>query len=314
MQSILLKTKPSLPSQCSWMFPKSTQILGRRHRCREKSWISSRGGQSIQSVWVRRFSSDKANSTGSTHRGTFFSFFEWYSKKLDSHPMTTKCISAGLISSIGSVLAQMIDHRQEQQHKANDNNSKNLSRQQPFEVDLAQVSRFAFLNVVFVAPVLHHWYNMINRAIPGTSFPRVLQRTFVDEFLFSPIYIPSFLGILWKLEGTTNEDIWKMLKSECPSIIVAEWVSNVQSYFLPFNFVLVLPFPHTFHLRIQLLFKAMWVPTMIFTFRYVPVKFQVMVVNVVGVVWQTFLAYAANNAHSTPSEVENNGNKQKVLD
>ncbi len=46
----------------------------------------------------------------------------------------------------------------------------------------------------------------------------------------------------------------------------------------------------------------MWVPTMIVTFRYVPVKFQVLVVNVVGVVWNTFLAHAANKAHSSSSE------------
>ena len=38
---------------------------------------------------------------------------------------------------------------------------------------------------------------------------------------------------------------------------------------------------------------------MIVTFRYTPVKFQVLVINVVGVVWQTFLAYSANNAHSS---------------
>ena len=38
---------------------------------------------------------------------------------------------------------------------------------------------------------------------------------------------------------------------------------------------------------------------MIVTFRYVPVKFQVLVINVIGVAWQTFLAYAANNAHTS---------------
>ena len=47
----------------------------------------------------------------------------------------------------------------------------------------------------------------------------------------------------------------------------------------------------------------MWVPTMIVTFRYAPVKFQVLVINLVGVVWQTFLAHAANKAHSSSSEV-----------
>jgi hypothetical protein len=56
----------------------------------------------------------------------------------------------------------------------------------------------------------------------------------------------------------------------------------------------------------------MWVPTMIVTFRYVPVKFQVLVVNVVGVVWQTYLAYAAINADSSSSEIESDEDKDKI--
>ena len=55
-------------------------------------------------------------------------------------------------------------------------------------------------------------------------------------------------------------------------------------------------------------------PTMIVTFRYVPVKFQVLVVNVVGVVWNTFLAYAINNAHTSSSEIDADGEEQKALD
>ncbi|KAG7372227.1 Mpv17 / PMP22 family protein [Nitzschia inconspicua] len=186
-------------------------------------------------------------------------FFAWYSKKLDTHPVTTKCISAGLISSVGNILAQKITHLQKEEENE-------LGRElEPFQLELAQVSRFSLLNMAFVAPVLHHWYQFINRALPGTSLSRVVQRTFWDEFVFSPVYIPIFLGMLWKLEGNSNENIWKMTKSEVPSIIMAEWVT--------------------------------WVPTMLVTFRYVPVKFQVLVINVVGVVWQTFLAYMANNAH-----------------
>lgn len=46
---------------------------------------------------------------------------------------------------------------------------------------------------------------------------------------------------------------------------------------------------------------------MVVTFRYVPVKFQVLVINIVGVVWQTFLAYSAKKAHSSPSNVEEGG-------
>lgn len=245
---------------------------------------------------------------------SFFSWFGWYSKKLDTHPITTKCISAGLISSLGNVLAQAIAHYQEQLEReekdqiefrqrqqpqqqqeevsykdggydggAIDNNSRSSSiasqmtyqsstPPKPFHVDLAQVGRFAFLNAAFVAPVLHHWYQFINRAVPGKSLSRVIQRVFWDEFVFSPVYIPVFLGMLWKLEGSSNEDVIKMTKSEVPAIIVAEW--------------------------------ALWVPGMFATFRYVPVKFQVLVINVIGVVWQTFLAYMASHAKNNAKTAE----------
>jgi Mpv17 / PMP22 family len=246
-----------------------------------------------------------SSSKSSSSSSSWSSFFGWYSNKLDTHPITTKCVSAGLISALGNVLAQAIAHyqeqmeqdekdeqechrrRREQQHEfsmghttTNTNYSKTSYEssassspppRRPFEVDLAQVSRFAFLNVVFVAPVLHHWYQFINRTVPGKSLSRVAQRVFWDEFVFSPMYIPVFLGMLWKLEGSSNDDIIKMTKSEVPAIIVAEW--------------------------------ALWVPAMFATFRFVPVKFQVLVINTIGVVWQTFLAYMASHAKNKANDV-----------
>jgi len=286
MQSLSSKVRPSLNGPFRWQIRKNDQIImAPHHLCRRPLWISDRGVQSTKSLLARQFSEKRStagtSSSASNHsrRSYVYSFFDWYSKKLDTDPILTKCISAGLVSSVGSVLAQYITHRQEQQEHADDKNKNNQSEQKPFEVNLAHVSRFALLNVAIVAPVLHQWYQFINRAVPGTTFPRVLQRTFWDEFVFSPIYIPAFLGMLWKLEGYNNDNILKMIKSEFPTIIVTEW--------------------------------AMWVPTMIVTFRYVPVKFQVLVVNVVGVVWQTYLAYAAINADSSSSEIESDEDKDK---
>ena len=87
----------------------------------------------------------------------------------------------------------------------------------------------------------------------------------LDEFVFSPMYIPVFLSSLWRLEGTEWPTIQTMLVNELPGIVVAEW--------------------------------SLWIPTMLLTFRYAPVKFQVLVINVVGVVWQTFLSFMAARAH-----------------
>ena len=231
MQSISSLIQPSLAriSSRQLLGKYTTKIEVSNLSCRSSSWISNRGG--LRAKPIRRFSEGNSiaggSSSGHNQGSSRFSFFEWYSKKLDTHPVTTKCISAGLISSLGNVLAQAITHREEQNKQASDPNNQHQLEPKPFEVNVAQVSRFVLLNVAFVAPVFHHWYQFINRAVPGKSMSRVLQRTFWDEFVFSPMYIPVFLGMLWKLEGKTNDHIVTMLKSECPSIIVAEWVSSV---------------------------------------------------------------------------------------
>lgn len=112
-------------------------------------------------------------------------FFAWYSKKLDTHPLTTKCISAGLISSVGNVLAQGITFYQKRSSKkeTSDDSISINAVWKDFKVDPAQVGRFAFLNVIFVAPVLHYWYGFINRAIPGLGWSEVIQRTFWGEYI-----------------------------------------------------------------------------------------------------------------------------------
>jgi Mpv17 / PMP22 family len=103
-----------------------------------------------------------------------------------------------------------------------------------------------------------------------------------DEFVFSPMYIPVFLGSLWRLEGTPWPTIKDMLVRELPSIVVAEW--------------------------------TLWVPTMLLTFRYAPVKFHVLVINVVGVVWQTFLSFMAARAHgSADNQHDDKVNEEIVL-
>jgi hypothetical protein len=200
------------------------------------------------------------------------SFFRWYSRQLDERPIFTKAVSATVISSTGNILAQYIKYHNDQE-QAKEDTAKRIAngelvrheKEKPFAVEWDAVGRFAFLNAVMVAPVLHHWYAFINRAVPGIQMSRVLQRTFWDEFVFAPAYIPVFLGALWTLEGTSPQKIKTMLYNELGQIIVAEWV--------------------------------LWVPTMILTFRFTPVKFQVLVINIVGVGWHTFLSFMANNAH-----------------
>uniref|UniRef100_A0A7R9WT51 Peroxisomal membrane protein MPV17 n=1 Tax=Craspedostauros australis TaxID=1486917 RepID=A0A7R9WT51_9STRA len=229
---------------------------------------------------ARASTSASAAGAGARSAGKKQTLFEWYSEKLETHPLITKGITAGFISSTGNLLAQRIAHEkekagtlEEQEHAAKDPSHpqhRQMAMQEgEFEIDWAKTGRFAFLNVVLVAPVLHYWYQFINRSVPGSSLTRVLQRVFWDEFVFTPLYLPVVLGSLWTLEGTSPPKVWEMIKSETMKLVMAEWV--------------------------------VWVPTMFLTFRYVPVKFQVLTINLVGVFWNTYLSFMVSEAHKTTS-------------
>ena len=188
------------------------------------------------------------------------SFFAWYSQKLDTNPIMTKCISALFVTGAGNVISQSLTIDDD------DDNEKKVSEQQHTKIDWNQAGRFALLNAVVAAPALHYWYNYLNRLVPGTTVLAVIKRVAWDEFVFAPLYLPVFLASLWAVEGSPLHTIPRMVYEEVPSILMAEWI--------------------------------MWIPTMALTFRYIPVKFQVLLINTVGIVWYTFLSYTAKKAHT----------------
>ena len=178
----------------------------------------------------------------------------------------TKCISALFVTGAGNVISQSLTIDDDDNDNNNDNNNNKVSKQQHAKIDWNQAGRFALLNAVVAAPALHYWYNYLNRLVPGTTVIAVIKRVVWDEFVFAPLYLPVFLASLWAVEGSPLNTIPRMVYQEVPSILMAEWI--------------------------------MWIPTMAITFRYIPVKFQVLVINSVGIFWYTFLSYTAKKAHT----------------
>lgn len=184
--------------------------------------------------------------------------FAWYSQKLDTHPIMTKSISAFIVTGFGNVMSQAV--------ASDDDGDNEEALDKQSTVDWNRAGRFAMLNAVISAPIFHFWYNYLSKAVPGTTVLAVAKRVFWDEFVFSPVFLPMFVSCIWIVEGSPLHKIPTMVYEEVPSILVAEW--------------------------------ALWVPTMAFSFRYIPVKFQVLVINSVGIFWYAFLSYSAKSAHT----------------
>ena len=172
----------------------------------------------------------------------------WYSRKLDTHPILTKSLSSAIIGGSGDILSQYIVAR---------NANRSL------DWDYVRTSRFAFMGIVLIGPVIHVWYGAVMRWFPGNSFSSIVRRVAVDQLLFSPLFLPTFLSGLWLLEGKSPDQVISGLQHTVPTAIVANW--------------------------------ALWVPAQAINFRFIPGKYQVLFSNFVGFIWNAYLSYTAHS-------------------
>jgi hypothetical protein len=192
----------------------------------------------------------------------------WYVKKLDTHPITTKCVSSGLISGSGDLLCQSIIA-----NKRKETSTKN-------DFDWIRTLRFTILGSFLVAPTVHLWYGMLMRRIPGTGVSAIARRLICDQGLFAPLFTPTFIASLTVLEHLSsplgqnhkldndknnhhnsdlNAHLTDRFKNDVPDAILVGW--------------------------------SMWIPSMAIMFAVVPGKFQVLYSNCIGFVWNAYLSW-----------------------
>ncbi|KAL3920015.1 MAG: hypothetical protein SGILL_003467, partial [Bacillariaceae sp.] len=170
--------------------------------------------------------------------------------------MTTKCISSGIIGASGDLICQYLQYSaKEQATDVNNDNSTTTN----ISIDWHRTGRFFLMGSLWVAPVTNYWYTLLStRLVPGkTTFKRVARRLVLDQFVFAPLFAPSFMGLLWLMEGKAMDDIVKDLAEVAGDIIVTGWV--------------------------------LWIPAMSINFSVIPLKFQVLFGNVVALAWNVYL-------------------------
>ena len=117
----------------------------------------------------------------------------WYSHRLETHPLATKCLTSGFISGAGDVLCQYLVHKNEvaatnnkEEGKEDEEILRTTAHHAEFQLDTERTARFAALGFTLVAPVVHLWYGSLVTRFPGRGVGRVLMRTFLDQAFFAP--------------------------------------------------------------------------------------------------------------------------------
>jgi len=198
-----------------------------------------------------------------------FGLLSWYSKRLDTHPLSTKAITSGIIAGAGDFGCQALVDKHEYQ-ASDDDSTLNGTTPSLDWWDRQRTGRFTFLGACLVAPVVHIWYNLLaTRIVPGTT--SVVKRVVLDQFAFAPCFMTVWLASLWTLEGRMSPSVMTShIVEAMPSIVVANW--------------------------------SLWIPAQGINFRFVPVKYQVLYSNVVALLWNFYLSYATRRRRAKDRE------------
>ncbi|XP_073143252.1 protein sym-1 [Henckelia pumila] len=175
-------------------------------------------------------------------RESGWSFLSWYLSLLAKYPVMTKAATSSFLNLVGDVICQLVVDKVP-------------------SLDLKRAFLFAFLGLVLVGPTLHFWYLFLSKLITAPGASGAFLRLLLDQFIFSPIFIGTFLAALVSLEGRPSLVIPK-LRQEWFSSVLANW--------------------------------QLWIPFQFLNFRFVPQQFQVLAANFIALIWNVILSYKAH--------------------
>jgi len=129
-------------------------------------------------------------------------------------------------------------------------------------LDPKRCARFFAMGCFYVGPILRVWYMRLDRLIPKTASMRAGRMMFVDQFMFTPVFVPGFLGVLAGMQGQSGEEIVDTVKKDYVSILLSNWM--------------------------------LWPAAQLINFDFVPLQLRVVFASGVALVWNIYLAWKSN--------------------
>ncbi|XP_012674739.2 protein Mpv17 [Clupea harengus] len=127
---------------------------------------------------------------------------------------------------------------------------------------MRRTAKMMSIGFFFVGPVIGGWYRVLDRLVVGETKSVALKKMVLDQVGFAPCFLGAFLGISGTLNGLTLEQNVAKLKRDYGDALIA-------NYYL-------------------------WPPVQIANFYFVPLHHRLAVVQIVAVIWNSYLSWKAN--------------------
>jgi len=196
--------------------------------------------------------------------------WEPYTRALEKRPLVTKMCTASFLMGVGDVCAQNLEHFAAQRKASKEENNTEVEKDEkqvaphkvPFNYNYARTARMACVGFILSGPMLHQWYKVLDRMVPGTGKAVVIKKIAADQLIYTPISLVAFLGILNVLEGKSLPDLEAKMKRDFFSILGVNW--------------------------------TVWPIAQYINFALIPSSQRVLYVTVLGIFWNSYLSYMGN--------------------
>jgi protein Mpv17 len=136
-----------------------------------------------------------------------------------------------------------------------------VERRSPMTYEGTRTLRFLGVGVVVFGPGMHWWYSSLDRIVRGSCGRAALKKVFMDQAFFLPFYLASFIALMACLRREDVKEIKRKFDRDFGPMLLTSY--------------------------------GLWPAVQIVNFAMVPMHHRVLVINFVGLLWNTYLAWKA---------------------
>ena len=128
--------------------------------------------------------------------------------------------------------------------------------------DIVRTAKMTVMGLCILGPGLRSWYIILEKVVKGTGTAVALKKMLLDQIIWAPSFLAMFFCLVGLMNGRSKEEIKDKFK--------IDYVSAIKVNYL------------------------IWPAVQMLNFKFVPMQHRVVVVNIVALFWNTYLAYTSH--------------------
>lgn len=138
--------------------------------------------------------------------------------------------------------------------------AQNLIEKRKFkDINFKRTGHFACIGFFLAGPATRRWYGILDKHIGSKGGTVVLKKVACDQLLFAPTFLAVLLSAIGFSQGRDIQNLTAKLKNEYPDILLSNY--------------------------------KIWPMVQLVNFYFVPLQYQVLTVQSVALLWNTYISY-----------------------